>query len=159
MADPPRWLADEMLGRLARYLRFMGFDTAYARGLPDEEVAAWAKREGRTVLTRDVELARRFSPSLLIVETELPRQLAAVRDEFPAIPWEVTFDRCTECNGKLGRWKPPGGRWPPHVPRERVDAGLPVYACETCGHLYWEGSHTDAVRRTIGQLAERESRT
>jgi len=55
----PRFLADEMLGSLARWLRIMGYDTEYARGMSDSDILARSRVEGRIVLTRDRQLAER----------------------------------------------------------------------------------------------------
>src|SRR5580658_184832 len=63
---PARWWADEMLGRLARYLRMVGLDTAYVPGLTDDEVVRRAGAEGRTLLTRDRQLARRVPGAFLV---------------------------------------------------------------------------------------------
>jgi uncharacterized protein with PIN domain len=149
---PPRWLADEMLGKLARYLRFLGHDTAYVRGLDDEEVVALAEREHRTLLTRDRDLASRTRPSLLLKSADLPGQLVEVRLRFPNLPFEVTLDRCPECNAELVPWHPPAddSAWPPELPRELVAAGLEVRRCPSCGRHFWDGSHAARIREVVG---------
>lgn len=153
---PPRWLADEMLGRLARYLRFLGHDTEYARGVDDDLLVARARDEDRRLLTRDRALAHRAPGSVLLERTDLPGQLRAVRAAAPEASFEVAFRRCTLCNGTLTVWaRPAGAAWPAEVPRERVEHGLLVYACDRCGHLYWEGTHTERVRLEVRRwLAE-----
>ena len=147
---PPRWIADEMVGRLARYLRMVGCDTAYARGLSDDEIVRIAEAEERIVLTRDRRLAERAAGSLLLTSPALPDQWRAVRAAFPETPKDVRFERCTECNERLERvTSPPAGMRPEGVPWDRVDAGLALYRCVGCGHYYWEGSHTADVRARI----------
>lgn len=145
---PPRWLVDEMLGRLARYLRFVGCDTVYARGESDDELLAQAQREGRILLTRDRQLSRR-SPSAFLVESPvLAEQWRAVRAAWPSVPTDLSFERCTLCNGLLRERRPGEGTMagvPPSVVRENG----PVYACRDCGHLYWTGSHTRSIRERI----------
>lgn len=146
----PRWLADEMVGRLARYLRFVGCDTVYARGLSDTEIVALAAREDRVVLTRDRSLARRAPRAFLLTSTNLREQWRAVRAAFPEVPTHVGFERCTECNGRLSRAVPPfGPERDPKVPWDRVARGLPLYQCATCGHFYWAGSHTAHMRARL----------
>ena len=130
-----------MLGRLARYLRFLGHDTEYVRGLPDEEVAARALQEGRRLLTRDRDLARRTPGALCLESIDLGRQLRAVRDAEPLAGYVPNFTRCTVCNGAL---RPVSGAAAP----ARPPTG-PVFACDRCGHRYWEGSHTARVRRDV----------
>lgn len=155
----PRWLADEMVGRLARYLRFVGCDTAYARGLSDDAIIELARAEDRVVLTRDRQLARKAGRALLLATTDLAGQWRAVRAAFPQLPAELRFERCTECNGRLERdlGFPPEPR-PEGVPWDRVAQGLPLYRCAACAHYYWEGTHTADIRARITRWAEESTR-
>jgi uncharacterized protein len=148
--DTPRWFADEMVGRLARYLRFVGCDTAYERGLSDDEVIAKAATEDRVVLTRDRALARRAGRSLLLSSPALATQWHEVARAYPGLPHDVSFSRCTLCNGVLVPAGPSSeANEDPTVPWSRVRAGLPLYRCTGCAHLFWEGSHTARVRATL----------
>jgi uncharacterized protein with PIN domain len=140
-----------MLGRLARYLRFLGFDTEYVRGLSDDEVIDWARRDQRILLTRDGGLSRRFQPSYFVLSAELGRQLPELRRAFPGTVWAVRFDRCTLCNGVLRPWVPGTGPWPSDVPGPRADSELHVFECQSCSHRYWEGSHTARVRKDLAE--------
>ncbi len=148
-------MADEMLGRLARYLRFMGFDTAYARGWTDHEVRARAHLEGRILLTRDRTLARQTPGAVGLCSTDIGDQLVEIRRAFPTIPWELRPDRCTLCNGVLSRWVPsPVEPLPRGAPRELVERGLTLYRCPDCLHVYWQGSHSEKVRNLIAHAAQ-----
>jgi len=143
-----------MVGRLARYLRFVGCDTVYARGLTDDEILRQAREEGRVIVTRDRQLAARAERAVLLESPHLADQWHAVRAAFPELPTEVRFERCTECNGQLER--SPEGRpesTTEGVPWDRVRAGLPLYRCVQCGHFYWEGSHTVDIRARIARWA------
>ncbi|HYK92611.1 MAG TPA: Mut7-C RNAse domain-containing protein [Thermoplasmata archaeon] len=151
--DAPRWLVDEMLGRLARYLRFLGQDTAYAKGRSDEEIRDWALREGRILVTRDRLLARRTAGSILIRSVVLADQLRAVRDAFPSLELQVQFVRCTLCNGRLEPAEPTAPEEQSGLPKPAEPAARgPVYICRECHHSYWEGSHTSRIRRTIAEV-------
>jgi uncharacterized protein len=141
-----------MLGRLARYLRMMGCDTAYVRGVTDDEVLRRARAEGRVVLTRDRALARRGDPVILLTSVDLAGQLRQVAAALPGVPRTVSFERCTICNGTLERraeaagdpsTSPAANAAPSHV-RE-------WFECRVCGHRYWEGSHTVAVRDHLAE--------
>jgi uncharacterized protein len=148
--EPPRWLADEMVGRLARYLRFVGCDTLYVRGLDDDEILRRAEQEGRVVLTRDRALAARARRALLLTSPHLADQWQSVRAAYPEVPSEVRFDRCSDCNGQLERYFPPPEEpRDPRVPWARVAQGLALFRCIECGHLYWEGSHTARIRAQL----------
>lgn len=145
-----------MVGRLARYLRFVGCDTEYVRGLSDEEVLRKARAEGRVILTRDRDLASRADRALLLTSPFLPDQWRAVRAAYPDLPSDVQFKRCTECNGVLERVDLDSLETAaPGVPWDRVREGLPLYRCRSCGHYYWEGSHTSEIRARIAKWNER----
>jgi uncharacterized protein with PIN domain len=137
--EPVRWLVDGMLGRLARYLRFLGYDAEYVPDVEDAELRRRAIAESRVLLTRDRELAARTPGALRITFPELDDQLRELRALYPPLRTEVRFERCTECNGPLQRG-PPGG--PPASER-------PTFVCGACGHVYWEGSHTQRIRERI----------
>jgi len=153
--DRTRWLADEMLGRLARYLRFVGCDVEYVRGLDDGAIVTRAVAEDRVLLTRDRSLAVRAPRAIRIQGLAIGDQWRELRAAWPDLPVEVRFDRCSECNGRLGPYVL--GATPDRedgVPKDRVARGLPLFACERCGHLYWEGSHTDRIRAQLKSWTE-----
>jgi uncharacterized protein len=153
---PPRILADEMVGTLARYLRMMGCDTTYARGWTDDEIVRRARAEARIVITRDRQLSARASPAILLTSPRLEDQVRTTWAAFPEWSPELRFERCTVCNGTLQEFRASeSSDRLQGVPWDRVKAGLPLYRCADCGHLYWDGSHTDNVRRRLRQWAER----
>ena len=141
-----------MLGRLARYLRFLGHDAEYARDLDDGEILRRAATERRMLLTRDRALARRSPAALLLTSPAIDEQLRAIRRAFPDAPYWLAFDRCAECNGPLVRrpteLRPSAARGgrprPQHVEQ--------VWTCSVCGHEYWEGSHTSAIRARLDRV-------
>ncbi len=138
----PRFVADAMLGRLARWLRLLGWDVAYDPGLGDRELARLAAREDRVLLTRDRGLlARRIvRRGLLVRDDGVGRQLAQVLrdlglDPDPARAWT----RCSLCNTPTEE-----------VPKESVAGRVPAYTyatherfrrCPGCGKVYWGGTH------------------
>jgi uncharacterized protein len=140
---PARWLLDEMLGRLARYLRFLGLDAEYVRGWSDERILHELPGSDRFLLTRDRDLARRAPRSLLLQTVEVSDQLRELFAAFPDLPRVPSFVRCTRCNGPLERV-------PGNDPR-------PKFACRSCGHQYWEGSHTSRIRNDLARWLDRPS--
>jgi uncharacterized protein len=144
-----------MVGRLARYLRMTGCDTLYAQGWSDNEIVRRAASDHRIVVTRDRELAGRIAGAVLLRSGELAEQMRAVRLALPGIPDDVTFERCTLCNGLLTQDGPPEART--DEPSSKVPPDRPRYRCEECGHLYWEGSHTAEVRRRLKAWQARSS--
>ncbi|MDH5021593.1 Mut7-C RNAse domain-containing protein [Halobacterium rubrum] len=135
-------LADAMLGSLARICRMCGHDTAYCldRGVEaDDDVLALAKREERTLLTRDRQLAARAPDSLLLESKTVDDQLA----ELAAAGVDLLLsggERCGACNGELRELRD-GEAAAEYVPD---DAG-PVWACRDCGQQFYRGSHWDDV--------------
>lgn len=156
MAAPleERWLVDEMLGRLARFLRILGYDSEYAQGMPDDAIRDRALGEGRTLITRDAELAERTAGAVLLTSTDLKGQLIALRGKYPQLARAPRFIRCTLCNGTL-RVFDQGEAGTSEVPSyllERASKGE-LYRCERCAHLFWEGSHTGRIREFLKETA------
>jgi uncharacterized protein len=139
-----------MVGRLARYLRFVGCDTAYLRGLSDDEILRQARSEDRVLLTRDRALARRAPRAVLLESPFVEAQWREVRLAYPDLPTEVRFDRCTECNGRLSPYvRGTDASADRGLPASIGDGPRPLFRCTECGHLYWEGSHTDQIRSRL----------
>ncbi len=150
----PRFLADEMLGKLARWMRLLGHDVAYARDVSDADLREWARREGRLLLTRDVDCASRMPtpPGVLLVRAldpgeQLEEVARALRlDADPA----RALSRCSACNVVLDDAVP-------EDVRDRVPAAILArhdrfWTCASCGRAYWEGTHVDAIRDRIRHL-------
>lgn len=140
-------LLDVMLGKLATYLRMCGYDAAYAleRGVEDDaRLRAIADREGRTLLTRDVELAANASNGLLIESRDIRGQLLELSRRGYVLSLEVPT-RCARCNGRLDRLDPVEST-PPFAPDPE---GTAVWQCRDCGQPFWRGSHWEDVSDTL----------
>lgn len=158
MTDPPRFLCDEMLGKLASWLRLAGFDAAYRKDVGDDALLQEARETGRRLLTRDAELARRTPdpPGGLRVEALDPHeQLAEVVDALGlAVAEERVLSRCSVCNTTLDGAEPHevAGEVPPDV----AEAFETYWRCPDCRRVYWPGSHVDAIREVLDEAgAER----
>lgn len=149
---PPRWVLDVHLGRLAGYLRLLGFDCRYRNDMEDPELAACAAAEGRVLLTRDRRLLRRKCLTLAhFVRADTPRrQLEEVCRVFDLFDAFAPFTRCSHCNGLLAP-----------VPKARVAHRLKPLTqryverfleCAGCGRLYWHGSHMARMRELVAEL-------
>jgi uncharacterized protein with PIN domain len=148
----PRFFADAMLGRLARWLRILGYDTRYEAHVEDAVLVQRALREERVILTRDRALPEEFRvPALVLVEAERPEeQLRELVTRFGLDTEGRLFTRCSRCNGVL---KPAprhliAGRVPPRVLRDHDR----FKRCPGCGRVYWEGSHADRIRHAIRRV-------
>lgn len=148
-----RFIADAMLGKLARWLRTLGHDTAYDDAIADDELVRRAFDEDRHILTRDRNLFEEWRVEGLLVEAdETLEQLREVVDAFELPRPDELFTRCRECNEVLEavELKAVEDRVP-----ERVLAGSPAVArCPGCGRVYWEGSHTERMRRVVDRVFE-----
>jgi len=134
-----------MLGSLARWLRFFGYDAAFLEpGLEDRLLAEQARNEGRWLLTRDRELASAGPRTMLVRADELEEQLSEVFNRLGLRP-EATLEhaRCGECNGVLEEVSKDEVS---HVTPPHVLATAPRFRrCSGCGRVYWPGSHGDRI--------------
>ena len=147
-----RFLADSMLGRLARWLRILGFDCAYESDVEDAELVRRAAREELILLSRDRSLPEdwRIAGIHLIASEELPEQIRDVVRTFDLAGAVRLFTRCSECNHPL-RAAPKvdvSARVPPRILATH-DA---FRECPACRRVYWEGSHTERIRRVVEDI-------
>jgi uncharacterized protein with PIN domain len=148
-SPPPRFLADAMLARLARWLRVLDFDTAFDPALPDREMVALAGEEDRILLTRDRHLVEHLRPArALLIRSDAPlAQLRETIEAFRLEPPAELFRRCLVCNTELVE-APPDGVADRIPPGARAFSDV-VRRCPTCGRLYWPGSHTRRMRAAL----------
>lgn len=151
-AAPKRFLADAMLGKLARWLRLLGFDCAHEAHIADADLVRRGLSEQRIILTRDRSLPEEWwvEGIHVVVAAQVRDQLVEVLRELRLADEIQLFSRCAECNLPLR-----------HVARALVRERVPasVFAtregfesCEGCGRVYWQGSHTDRFRRFVARL-------
>ncbi|HIE39638.1 MAG TPA: hypothetical protein EYP77_11345 [Anaerolineae bacterium] len=146
-----RLLADGMLGRLARWLRLLGYDTAYENDADDLRLARRARAEGRVLLTRDRELAARRGLHTLLLESEvLEEQIRQVREALGPPP-DLALSRCSLCNLSLepATHEEVADRVPPYVLRTQER----FRTCPGCGRVYWGGTHLERMRQQMEEFA------
>lgn len=148
-----RFVVDAMLGNVARDLRLLGYDAAYAGPAPDGELLRRCQKEARTLITRDRELARRARglSCVLVSAAETSRQTPEVLQALGAAPPEAPLSRCLECNGPLRAVSLEEAR--PSLPDHLTITCSHFFACSGCGRVYWEGSHRKGLRDRIRSLA------
>jgi len=134
-----RFLVDQMLLRLGRWLRLLGMDVANPENASDSELLQRAIREKRTLVTRDKRLAdacrRRQAECILIKASRLDEQLREMAQM--GVPLELRPQRCTLCNCILQKV---------HL------AEKATWKCEGCGKLYWEGSHWINMEKMLEKI-------
>lgn len=150
----PRFAADAMLGRLARWLRILGYDTFYDSAVEDGDLVRRAVAEGRHLLTRDRRLPEewRIDGCTVLASDDPLEQLRAVLQMLGARPAETAglFSRCPACNDVLvdaDRLETRGS-----VPLRVWESHEAFSRCPGCGKIYWQGSHTRRIRRRLEAL-------
>ena len=147
-----RFVADTHLGRLAAYLRMLGFDTLYQNDYANEDLARLSAGEDRILLTRDRGLLMRTAVTRgwYVRATEPALQLVELIQRFGLARAITPFRRCMHCNAVL---RP--------IPKETIsDRLLPqtrehfdeFYNCPQCGRIYWKGSHYRRMRHFIDSV-------
>ena len=157
MSDTPRFIVDHNVGKLARWLRLMGYDARFFRRGADSELVAIALKEGRVIVTRDSRIMLRRLVTkgrlrALLVRSdrhqEQVRQLIAdLQLDYRYNP----FSRCLECNQPLLERKKAELKElvPPYVLKTQEQ----FRQCPSCGRIYWRGTHWRAMARRLEGLA------
>lgn len=148
----PRFILDVHLGKLAKYLRLLGFDVVYANNLTDEFIIQCSIKEHRIVLTRDIGILKnkRITHGHWIHHTNPQQQIDEVLHQFQLGKQCHPFTRCLSCNGKLKK-----------IEKTKIIADIPKLAqkyyktfmqCRSCKKIYWEGSHYTKLKTWIEKI-------
>jgi uncharacterized protein with PIN domain len=153
-----KFIADEMVGKLARLMRMLGFDTLYFKQIEDSDLIDISLKEKRTIVTRDTKLIERVMvQDYILVEDDNPkRQLIEFLNKSRLQPDDSNFlNRCLECNAI-----------PEHIPKEKIKDQVWPYTfqtheefkiCPECRRVYWEGDHVKAMRKKLINIGIFES--
>ena len=146
----PKFLCDEMLRGLGRWLRAAGYDTVMAGGgIPDHGLAARCADEDRVLLTKDRQLAATVSgiaPAVLLPGNGIDEAARALRAALD-IDWQYApFSRCIVDNRPLEAAPP---YLVTQVPERSRAAGGPLRVCPECGRLYWPGGHVRRMQQRL----------
>jgi len=149
--DPlPAFAVDTMLGRLARWLRILGHDTAYGPHLRGRALAACARRQRRLLLTRDTRLVRdpELPPHVFVTSNDFRDQLRQVAAVVPL--GGGLLRRCLDCNEPLvdARREAVAAEVPPYVHETQTE----FWRCPRCGHLYWPATHRDRIHEELSRI-------
>jgi len=156
-----------MLGKLARWLRIIGYDALYSPSLDDASILELAKKENRLIITRDAELYRRAARDnmpAVFLRTQLLQQELRELSTILGIPRGGNAQseaktgageanglrpgsRCPVCNGVLTAVERPDLVANPNIPEKSH-----VWRCTSCGKVYWHGSHWRGINMTLRRL-------
>jgi len=155
MAKEPSFIADTMLGEVARWLRILGYDVLYSKNYSDSQIIRIAEKTGRIILTRDLglyNLARKKGLPAVYVSTD------RVEERLAEVAWQAGIDlrldpsrsRCPYCNAKLVEVRDKD------IVRDRVPPGAlrtydVFYVCPRCGRVYWVGGHWKNMKRVVDE--------
>lgn len=150
-----KFIADVMVGRLARYLRLAGFDVLYDNTFTDQQIVDIARDQSRIVLSRDSlmferrEFVNKRIDYVFIQDDSLSKQLRQVRDtlDIEIVPM---FSRCVECNHKLVSVDKPKvkGEVPPYVFKTQHS----FMFCPACNRYYWKGTHYSNIIKNMDKM-------
>jgi len=141
-----------MLGRLARWMRFLGFDTLYFRDIKDSKLIRIAREQDRCILTRDSRLIKvKGVNNYLLIKANNPfHQIIEVIDALKLSQFNP-LSRCVVCNGMLTRV----------MNKHRIKDSVPEFIflnmnvfleCTECGKIYWEGSHPKKFKEKLDMI-------
>ena len=146
MNDPQeiRFVADSMLGRLAKWLRIMGFDTYYRSFYEPGEIKGLINDE-RLLLSRSRRMVDMYPHSLFISSERVKDQLYEIRDSgYLIIDTSKWFKRCLDCNTELQSTTPVNAR--EHIPEYVFYQNITSLCfCPLCGRYFWPGSHKNRM--------------
>lgn len=150
-----RFAADAMLGRLATWLRLLGYDTFYQADIDDGLLVRLARDENRTILTRDVGVTRRRGVRVLLIRSDdIWCQVRQVLSHFGLHPDLTSLGgRCPRCNQPLHVVEKDEvtGRVPPYIWQSQKE----FQECPACRRLFWRGTHVAEMEaRLRGLLVE-----
>ena len=146
------FVADAHLGKLARYLRMLGFDTLFANDCGDQGLAAISAEQNRILLTRDrALLMHRIITHGCYVRARKPlRQLEEVIKRLDLCRCIRPFSRCMSCNGDLEEVAKAD------IEHQLLDDTRRIFSefwrCTSCGQVYWKGSHYQRMRGLVERI-------
>jgi len=148
-----KFIADCHLGKLAKYLRLLGFDTLYYSQIDDDDLIDKANKEHRIIISRDKELCeRKIAVTLLLDNIQLRDQLQEIIKAFKLKSFPKKLTRCLICNEILVA-----------IDKERIGERIPTKSlhqfhdftlCPKCDKIYWHGSHYKRMVQFVNKLVQ-----
>jgi len=151
--DSPKFIVDHNVGRLAKWLRMMGYDTRLFSGDNDSHMVASAQKEDRVILTRDTQIMKRRvvtsgQVTAILIKSDDPElQMHQVITTLNLGPQSRPFSLCLECNHPLvAKSKTEvADLVPPYVFQTQIQ----YMACPKCHRIYWRGTHWQAMTEKL----------
>ena len=149
-----KFLCDQMLGTLAKWMRIFGFDTFYANGeIDDKELIDICLKENRILITRDkilIQIARRENLKTIEINTiDIDEQIKKVISD-REIDLKKVLSRCILCNTVVDEIKKDEVKG--KVPKKVYDNNEKFWICKKCDKIYWKGSHYENMIDKINEI-------
>lgn len=152
-----KFLCDQMLARLGRWLRAAGYDTIIVtQSLNDQEIYQAAQQQQRLLLTRDRHFLNLDPEGKCVIWLTSNTTEECVQELSLRLPinWLLDpFSRCLECNGMLAMTENPDVQ---QIPENLLSQCNPFWTCSACGKVYWLGSHTDRMKKQLELWQKRQ---
>jgi uncharacterized protein with PIN domain len=159
MSDKPKFLADAMLGNIARKLRLLGFDCKYFATINHDQLLSIAKIESRILVTRDhgmVNICKKQNISVIeILDLDETNQIVEIckKTNLNKCKIDMNYTRCTTCNDIIRPIQKE--KIIDRVPDKVVQNMQLFWICNSCDHVYWEGTHIRNLQKFIDEVNER----
>ncbi len=138
-----------MLGKLAKFLRILGFDTRYERLISEQELILAARREGRIIITRKKRLVN--EKDVIFLDTDSPKEQLKILNQRLNLKDRIKpFSRCLICNEEIEE-----------IDKEEAKGKVPYFTfqtqenfsrCPSCQRIYWAGSHLKGMRKFLDSI-------
>ena len=153
-----RFFVDAMLGNIAKKLRLLGYDSRYFSDIDDKDLISEAEKENRIIISKDKELVKRAQKigikSILVTKNKEIDQFCEISDHVNLKNSKIDGDnaRCPKCNSLtvlvdkiLIKEK---------IPHKVYEMNKKFWLCNTCGQVYWEGTHIKDLQKFVRKLNE-----
>ena len=157
MHKEPRFVVDVNVGRLAKWLRVMGYDTVFPSENGDNQLVRIALREDRVLVTRDAEIARRRAArtgQMTVVRIEKDDLRSQLRQVVRDLNLNLSggFSRCVRCNEPLRpiAKQDVADRLPPYVLLTQPK----FFECQECCRVYWPGTHWTNMMSELSHVSQ-----
>jgi uncharacterized protein with PIN domain len=154
--ERPEFIVDQNVGKLTKFLRLLGYDTVFFKGLDDSEMIRIALAGNRIILTRDTLIFKRRIiisgkvKAILIEDSDIEKQIRQVVNSLNLLPQAKPFSICLECNRVLEpRTRDEvKNRVPPYVWKTQKN----FMECPECHRIYWQGTHWAQMKKRLAAL-------
>ncbi|MEK7431835.1 MAG: Mut7-C RNAse domain-containing protein [Cyanobacteriota bacterium] len=135
------FMVDANIGKMAKYLRMMGFDTYYDLSIHDKEIVEISEKQKRIILTRDIGMLKRKNAThgYFVRNTDIKKQVIEIIKRFSLSSKIRAFSLCFECNNRLAIIEKETIK--DKVPEKVYEEHNNFYECKKCNKIFWKGSH------------------